>query len=290
MISKKKRSKIISSLRSGATVKEVQVEHCIGKTLAYELKKLSNLPGVSDILLGNDGLTHDNTRILFISDDHEPYSHPDKFEFLRAIKDEYAPTRVAHVGDEVDQHYLNFHIKEHTILNPVGEKGKAISGLRKLQDLFPKMDLLSSNHGDLAYRKAKVVGLLPDDLKSRKDRFLIDADWTWHDKLTLNTELGKVHIEHAVSSNVLTASKGLGMSFIQGHYHTRYALNYWSTPDSLNFALQMPCLIDVHCDAFNYINPFRGRVMIGAAILLNGIPKLIPLVKKKSGRWNGRIN
>ena len=47
-------------------------------------------------------LVDKNDRILFISDMHIPYHHPDTFAFLAAAKKKYKPTRVVCVGDEVD--------------------------------------------------------------------------------------------------------------------------------------------------------------------------------------------
>jgi len=42
----------------------------------------------------------DTRRILTISDQHQPYSHPDMFKFLAAIKKKYKPTLVVNGGDE----------------------------------------------------------------------------------------------------------------------------------------------------------------------------------------------
>lgn len=289
MISDETRKEIIFAFSRGASVAEVCVTYKIGKTLAYELRKfaVNKEPELPPSILD---VGHDNSSVLVIADDHEPYSHPDKYEFLEAVKAKYGPTRIIHTGDEVDSHYLNFHTKEATILNPVGEKKRAIAGLSRMQELFPKMDLLHSNHGDLTHRKAKAAGMLPDDIKSRRDRLHIEADWEWHNSLEVDFPNGDTgYFVHAYGANVLRSAEKVGMSLIQGHYHTSYSLSYWSTPKQLHFALQMPCLIDTHCDAFNYINTFKGRIMVGVVIIENGYPKLIPLVKRRDGRWDGTI-
>ena len=44
----------------------------------------------------------DNSRILFISDLHVPYHHPQAFEFLKHLKKKYNPTRIICLGDECD--------------------------------------------------------------------------------------------------------------------------------------------------------------------------------------------
>lgn len=41
-----------------------------------------------------------NERILFISDLHAPYNHPDALDFLSDLNTKYKPTRVISLGDE----------------------------------------------------------------------------------------------------------------------------------------------------------------------------------------------
>lgn len=232
-----------------------------------------------------------NTRILLFSDTHAPFHHIDTLPFLSSIKNKYNIDSVYNLGDEVDSHYLNFHTKEHTILHPIGERTEARKFLKEMQEIFPKMDLLNSNHGDLAYRKAQAIGLLPDDIKTRKERLQIHSNWEWHDEITITLPNRKsVHLLHQYKSNVLPASKDIGASLIQGHYHTKFSLDFWNAYDGMNFALQLPCLINKNSHAFNYINPFKGKIMTGAAIIINGVPKLIPLFEDKYGRWNKKIN
>ena len=282
---------IETAIYAGWTVDAICKIYGCGKSKVYEIKK--NMDYVSHTTHTDvTGVTSDtNDRILVISDEHNPYSHTDKISFLEAVKEKYNPTRVINTGDEVDNHYLNFHTKESKILNPTGEKQAAIEALQEMEKLFPKMDLLYSNHGDLTYRKAQAIGLLPDDIKDRKDRLHITADWTWYDNLEIELPTGSIcYFTHDYSANVLNGSQKLGMSLVQGHFHTRYSLSYWSTPRHLHFALQMPCLIDTHSPAFNYINKFKGRILVGCAMIIDGMPKLIPLVKDRHGRWNGKVN
>ena len=47
--------------------------------------------------------------ILIISDTHIPYHHPDLIPFLKAVKKEYKPDKIVHIGDEIDKHAMSFH-------------------------------------------------------------------------------------------------------------------------------------------------------------------------------------
>ena len=79
------------------------------------------------------------------------------------------------------------------------------------------------------------------------------------------------------------------MCTCQGHYHTSYNIQYWSNPNELLWACQTGCLIDMKSLALEYNKLQKTRPVIGTAVILNGLPKLIPMVLKKNGRWNRKI-
>jgi hypothetical protein len=57
----------------------------------------------------------------------------------------------------------------------------------------------------------------------------------------------------------------------------------------LYFGLQVGCLIDKDSLAFRYNKTQRARPIIGLGMIINGLPKLIPMVLDNKGRWNGKI-
>jgi len=287
---------IFFEFSNGMPVSAVMKMFNLKQTKAYEMRKefnamqVLNAPNVPVKDVKEKGNKIRETTLAF-SDPHGPFQHPDTYDFLTAIRDKYKPTDVLNGGDEVDLHYLNYHEKEQRILNPTGERNKAIEHCRVMQDIFPKMILLDSNHGDLVDRKAKTAGIHPEDLKSKKDRLEITADWEWHKSIILDFPNGdSAYCVHHYSGNVMTGSEKVGMSLIQGHVHTQFSCGYRSTPEGLHFGLQLPCLIDTHSPAFKYAHPRQGRIMVGATIIEGGYPKLIPLRKDRHGRWDGKIN
>ena len=50
------------------------------------------------------------------------------------------------------------------------------------------------------------------------------------------------------------------------------------------------CLIDDHSLAFAYNKVNSARVILGCGIIINGQPKLLPMVLEKGGRWNNQVN
>ena len=111
----------------------------------------------------------DNSRILFISDMHIPYHHPDTITFLKHLKEKYNPTRVICLGDEVDGHALSYHDHDPDLPSAGDELRKALPIIKQVHDIFPVMDIIESNHGSLIWRKAKTNGIPKHYIKSYND-------------------------------------------------------------------------------------------------------------------------
>ena len=85
------------------------------------------------------------SRILIISDLHEPYSHTDSFAFLEAIKKKYKPERVVCIGDELDYHALSFHDSDPDLPSASKELELGIYKIKMIEKLFPKSDNLNTS-------------------------------------------------------------------------------------------------------------------------------------------------
>ena len=49
------------------------------------------------------------------------------------------------------------------------------------------------------------------------------------------------------------------------------------------------CLIDDKSLAYEYNKTTLDRPIIGSSVIIDGQPKLIPMIMDKSGRWIGKI-
>ena len=124
-----------------------------------------------------------NNRILVISDMHIPYHHVDMIPFLKAIKKHLKPDRIVCIGDEIDGHSISFHNSDPDLLNPSHEFETSIEYLHELYKIFPRVDVLESNHGSLVYRKGKAHGLPRHVLKSYNEVLEAPRGWKWHMEL-----------------------------------------------------------------------------------------------------------
>lgn len=259
-------------------------------TVSDMLRKHFKAPLVSDnhAIRSTDDDTAKNQRILLISDLHFPYHHKDVFLFLEYLKDKYKPTRIISMGDECDGHALSYHDSDPDLGSAGDELGEAKDCIAKLEEMFPTMDILESNHGSLVWRKAKTHGIPMHYIKSYNDVLGVGKGWRWTYDLTITLPSGqKVYFHHGKSANVLRLSQMMGMCAVQGHYHEALKVEYWGNPTGLYWGLQTGCLIDDNSLAFAYNNVNIKRPVIGTALIINSLPVLEPMVLNKQGRWIG---
>lgn len=228
-------------------------------------------------------------RILVISDMHHPYSHPDSFRFLKALNTKYRFDKVVCIGDEVDFHALSFHDSDPDLPSAGDELNRAIKSISPLYKLFPKVNIIESNHGSMVLRKGLASGMPKAVLKNYNEVLNAPKGWKWSFDLKLKTPIGKIYFCHGKSGAAGRLASQYGMSCIQGHYHEKAQITYISTPDKLMFDAHTGCLADDKSLALGYnkINP--RRPVVSLIIVINGIPQIIPMVLNKNGRWNGKI-
>ena len=235
--------------------------------------------------------------ILCISDLHIPYHHQDSISFLRAIKEHYniddnnPNHHIWNSGDEADFAGISYHEKEQSLDNQHTETLKARKIFKELEELFPKMTLVHSNHGSMLYRRGKTAGIPNYMLRDYNEVIGVGDGWKWYADYKFQMNNGQwVFMTHGMKKNGLSLAKEMGMCVIQGHYHTEFNITYTSNPMSLNWSMMVGCLIDDDSRAFAYNKVNSARVILGCGIIINGQPKLLPMVLEKGGRWNGRVN
>lgn len=235
-------------------------------------------------------MKNNNKTILVISDLHAPYSHIDTVPFLKAIKKKYKPTRVILSGDEVDYHAISFHDSDPDLDSPGKELEKAIAQLEPIYRLFPVAEVLESNHGSLVMRKALANGLSTKFFKTPGEIIKAPKGWSWHfDIITILPTGFSCYFHHSKGANVKKNSQGMGISFVQGHHHESFEIQYWGNPNALLFGMTVGCLVDPNSLAMAYNKNNLKRPVIGCGIIIEGIPQLIPMLLDKNGRWIKRL-
>ena len=220
---------------------------------------------------------------------HLPYQHKDAIKFLAEIKKEFKPDRVINIGDLLDFHAISMHTHDPDLASAGHELTMARKYVKELESIYPQVTEVDSNHSSLVYRRAIKYGMSREFLKEYGD-FLGTKKWNWVDDLTLTMSNGqRCFFTHGRSADVLKVSQTMGMSAVQGHYHTKFVVSYWANPDNLFFAMNVGCLINQKSLSMNYAKNFRTRFILGCAIILDGIPRLLPMQLNDKGDWIKRI-
>ena len=254
----------------------------------FKNKEFINKKETTQFSVRKADVLENNSRVLFISDMHIPYHHKDTLKFLTHLKKKYNPTRVICLGDELDKHALSYHDHDPDLPSAGDELRRSIPVIQKLYELFPKMDIIESNHGSLVWRKAKTSGIPKHYIKSYNEVLGVGDGWKWSFDLTITLPDGKkCYIHHGKSSDVLNLSQQMGMCAIQGHYHETFKIHYWGNPTGLYWGMQCGCLVDDSALAFNYNNVNIKRPIIGTGLVINSQPVLEPMVIDNKGDWIG---
>jgi predicted phosphodiesterase len=228
-------------------------------------------------------------RILVISDLHIPYHHKDSFAFLREIKKLYKPDFVVNIGDLLDFHAISMHDHNPDLYSAGDELKQSRIYIKELESLFPEVTEVDSNHSSLVFRRALKYGMSKEFLKGYGD-FLGTKKWKWVDDLTLTmSNKQRCFFTHGRSADILKVSQTMGMSAVQGHYHTKFVISYWANPDNLFFGMNVGCLINQKSMAFSYAKNFKTRFILGCGMIVGGIPRLMPMVLNNKGNWIGKL-
>ena len=231
-----------------------------------------------------------NKTVLCISDLHCPYQHPDTIAFLTAIKKKYQPDRVVCLGDEVDAHAISYHESDPDLASAGHELDQAIKALQPIYNLFPKVDIIDSNHGSLAFRKAKTAGLPKKYLREYRDILDAPDGWKWHDSLMITLSDGQqCFFHHGLKANPVQVSREYSVNVVQGHFHSTATIAYASTPYKLLWGMNVGCSIDTHSLAFAYNKTTLARPIISHGIIVDGQPRLLPMILTKASRWCGKV-
>ncbi len=231
-----------------------------------------------------------NKSILIISDLHTPYHHRDAIAFLKAVKSKYNPDRVILSGDEVDYHSISFHDSDPDLMSPGDELDAAIKALKPLYKLFPKAQVLESNHGSLIMRKALTNGLSRRFFRDPGQILEAPKGWSWHLNITLKLPDGThCYFHHSKGVNAKKNSQAMGMSFVQGHHHETFELSFWGNPNALLFGMTVGCLVNDKSLAMAYNKNNLKRPILGCGYIKDSKPFLIPMVVDKNNRWVGYL-
>ena len=230
-------------------------------------------------------------RVLVISDLQAPFHHKDSLKFLAAVKKKYKPTKVVNIGDITDSYCLSAWTKDPDALSATDEINQMLEFNKAYCKLFPKGDILTSNH-DLRLQRAAVRAGIPRHyLKDYNEWMGLSKGWKFHDEVIID-EVAYMHGDEQGAGGQLACINRVklrGRSCVAGHLHTQANIMYHATKEDLFFGMQVGCLIDHKAVGFAYAKNALKKIILSVGIVDKGIPMLIPMLLDSSGNWVGKL-
>jgi hypothetical protein len=227
--------------------------------------------------------------ILGISDAQAPFQHKDTLKFLGAIKEEFKPTKVVDLGDSIDNHSFSSYLKDPTGMSPREEYNKAMKYLEAKYELFPEGVEVYSNHVARIDHKVQEAGLLPEFMKPMREILGMPEGWDIVENITIDG----IKFEHGDRAGGIHAAIKLEQanrkSTVIGHHHSHGGINYSANDDVMTFAANAGCLIDVDAYAFKYGKKYPSKPTLGTIVIVYGVPRFIPMLLTRRGRWTGEL-
>lgn len=235
---------------------------------------------------------YDNNCVLILSDTHFPAHHKDALKFLSKLREEYKPDRIIHAGDLLDQYCVSRFPTDPSAKSVLSELKKAKRAIKQLGLLFPRMDIVSSNHDDRFYQRAMVNGIPREMLIPYME--LIDAppEWKLHTdlKITFNATREHLYVAHTRTGTTANTAKALGCNVALGHKHHLSGIQYINQGGSTLWAADVGTLISDKEYFFHYNKLQVNRPIQSVLMIVEGEPYNINMhhfIKRwrREGRW-----
>lgn len=226
---------------------------------------------------------------LAISDLQIPAEHVDALEFCKHVRKVWFPDvepLIINMGDEFDQHTLSTKFPA----NPDGLSGSQELNESRIRiqawyEAFPKTYVCMSNHTYRAWKKAAIVGIPSEFMRSIAEVYGAPVGWRWNDRWTSKG----ICFEHGENVSGPTAALNAAiqnqMRTVIGHQHSHAGVAYRDSVGSQLWGMNTGCLIDIAHYAFAYGKNLRVKPTLGCGVIKNSVPYFIPMILNQSGRW-----
>lgn len=226
--------------------------------------------------------------ILAVGDLHAPFMHADAVDFVAWLKRKWKPDETVFLGDEIDGHAVSAYGHDPDGYSAGHELKASIDSLRPFYAMFPNAKVCNSNHTARYYRKAFDAGIPERAIKPIRDILDAPAGWEWSD----HWDIDGIRYEHGEgysgAAAAIKSAEGNQRSTVIGHVHSHAAVTYYANAETLLFGFNVGVLIDWKLYAFRYGKHYKRKPIVGAGVIVKGLPIFVPMLLDKRGRWIGR--
>lgn len=216
-------------------------------------------------------------RVLCIGDLHIPWERKGYFQFCCDLYKQWDCDTVVFIGDVVDSHAVSFHKKHPDLPGALQEYKQAKKQVQRWYKQFPRAVVTVGNHDERVIRIARDNGIPEIYLKSYEDNWGT-SNWEWKRDYIIDD----VYYYHGTGQGgeypAANAVRKMLMSVVMGHNHTASGAKYYTNPTRRVFACDTGAGCDDKALAFAYAINNKRRSVLSAAVIIDGVPYVEPLL------------
>ncbi len=211
------------------------------------------------------------SRILAIGDLHTPVDHPGYLDFCQDLWAQWDCNKVVFIGDIADHQAISFHAMNPECPGPKDEYTLTKQCIHKWYAAFPDALVCIGNHDERVIRKAQSVGI-PSKYLRDYGEIWDTPGWEWKYEHHLE-DICFLHgtMRGGINPAWTTMNKKME-SVVLGHCHSRAGIKFRTSFNQRRFAMDVGCGIDVDAFQFAYGKHTDERPVLGAGVILDGIP------------------
>ncbi len=225
------------------------------------------------------------SRVLTVGDLHIPWERKGYFEFCCDLYKMWDCDTVVFIGDVVDSHAVSFHKKHPDMPGALEEYKRVREQVRRWYRAFPKAIVTIGNHDERVIRVARDNGIPEVYLKDYRENWGTPG-WQWKQ----NHIVDDVYYYHGTGQGgeypAANAMRKMLMSVVMGHNHTASGMKYYTNPTRRVFACDTGAGCDDKALAFAYAINNKRRSVLSAAVVIDGVPYIEPMLCGKGEQYH----
>ena len=221
------------------------------------------------------------SKVLAIADIHEPVSRKHYLRFCKDLYEAWGCNKVVFIGDIVDWSAISFHVNNPEAPGAMDEYSLAKKAIQKWYKAFPKATVILGNHDRRPQRVAESVNIPAKFIRDYSDLWGTPK-WDWE----FSTVIDNVFYCHGDGKGggntpAFNLAKSMGMSVVMGHFHSVAGITWQASPVNRIFGMNLGWGGDDAAYAFAYAKEQAKRGVLGAGVILDGIPyyEVMPVAK-----------
>jgi len=220
------------------------------------------------------GVKKEESRVLVVSDLHEPFCLDGYLEFCLEIKAKYDCNKVVFIGDITDGHYHSFHETDPDGHSAAEELNLAKMNIARWYSAFPVAHVTIGNHDRLPDRKRFSAGLSKNWIKSVGE-VLETPNWEYAETVVIDG----VEYSHGEGRQARQRAKNDMISCVQGHWHSKSYIEHFVGLSEHIWAMQVGCGINRKSYAMAYGKHFDKPHINCGVVLENGALPILEYMK-----------